>query len=251
MPLDELTDLQEDETARDRCLRTPELLEAILLHTNSQDILLAQRVSKCWQRTIKDSIWLQRMIFMKPVDCGTVSWLDWCFDEERMYTMLHLGESLRACRRTDELKYVPHWGQTRLDRKKFRIFVNPILAKRFPIICAGSVKAGPVYAVGDGMNHPYASWKKMLITQPPINTMFLRWKHEYDGVRLYRSKGWSLVPMTCLPGSHGITALDLMDSMPRDTSGFVWIEASERWCKFQGLESLHGVVKEKYKEVSL
>lgn len=226
------------------CLGTPELLEEILMHMDSRDILLNQRVCKLWAKTIDHSIWLQRMIFMKPVDCGQVSWLDWRFDDKRLYTTVHLGEPLRARRHTGGFRYVAHWGQSRVDGGKFQVFINPMLAKRFPIISRDMVKAGPVYAIGGGMDNPAASWKKMLITQPPINTMFLEWDHDSDIHRVYRDRGWSVVPMNRFPGSHGITAADLIEHMPRQTTGFVWIEGSEFWQKFVGLESLHDVVQE-------
>ncbi|QIW95976.1 hypothetical protein AMS68_001494 [Peltaster fructicola] len=66
-------ELERDFESKDRCFRTPELLEMILLEVPCRDVLLAQRVSRRWKLTIEGSKMLQRHLFMQPVTGGTIT----------------------------------------------------------------------------------------------------------------------------------------------------------------------------------
>lgn len=47
-------------------LDIPELLEAILLHLPTRDLLLSQGVSRHWKEIVDESIALQRALFFEP-----------------------------------------------------------------------------------------------------------------------------------------------------------------------------------------
>jgi hypothetical protein len=59
-----------------------EIVETILMHLPMRDLLLATRVSKTWHNIIYGSIALRRALFFEPVSCGTVSYLDWRYDDK-------------------------------------------------------------------------------------------------------------------------------------------------------------------------
>lgn len=53
-------------SAAARVLGIPELLDGILEHAPTKDLLLQQRVNKTWQVTIQRSIPMQKKLFLKP-----------------------------------------------------------------------------------------------------------------------------------------------------------------------------------------
>ena len=52
----------------------PELLEAILLHLSTRDLLLSQRVAKTWKTTIDGSHLLRQALFLDPIPAQT-AWI--------------------------------------------------------------------------------------------------------------------------------------------------------------------------------
>ncbi|KAK5124041.1 hypothetical protein LTR85_002238 [Meristemomyces frigidus] len=61
----------------DKALKTPELLEAILLQLPIRDVLLnAPLVCKHWQTTITDSPRLQQALFFKPLNGKPLRFID-------------------------------------------------------------------------------------------------------------------------------------------------------------------------------
>jgi len=123
---------------------TAELLEAVLLNLPMKDLLLSQRVRRSWQALIITSLHLQRALFLLPAACGDISYIDWRLDDKDLYeeagAQLNLGEHLRGPDRSQPPRvYEGHWGRTREDAEKYRVFVNPLLSKCFPVLARGGI----------------------------------------------------------------------------------------------------------------
>ncbi|KAI9877337.1 MAG: hypothetical protein M1830_000571 [Pleopsidium flavum] len=127
-----------------------ELLENILLNLSMPDLLLVQRVCTVWKDTIAQSISLQRKLFLSPVAPGPVS------SKKNGLTLYDLKFN-PLLRKIFHWKFVPYsscskvllsdWG---LDSPFGRI----------------QMSASARYC-------PSASWRNMLITQPPPEALIL------------------------------------------------------------------------------
>lgn len=235
----------------ERVLSTAELLEGILLQLPMKDLLFAQEVCKSWQTVITHSVQLRRALFMEPAKCGPVSWMDWRIDDKQMY-MMDLGPPLRALRgllhRKPLVRYQAHWGKQRVDANKYRVFINPLLAKHFPVLTRNGVFCGQTFDdLSPAMQDPAASWRRMLITQPAIDTLLLQW--DYDSTqpngsvrRASSNGGWIIDIFFKGPFDAGITAEHMLKRLQR-TKGIAWIEGSEKWKDWQGAGSLGNIVK--------
>lgn len=77
-----------------------------MLELPTQDLLLAQRVCKTWRSLIVSSIHLRRALFLEPVRCGDISYIDWRLDDKNFYDENHaqlgLGEHLRGPERDEK-----------------------------------------------------------------------------------------------------------------------------------------------------
>ncbi|KAL3438220.1 hypothetical protein BDV09DRAFT_118507 [Aspergillus tetrazonus] len=166
-------------SATERALSIPELLEQILLHLDMQDLLTsAQRVNKRWQHIISTSPRLQQTLFFRPIAPPA--------RPSRQYTAFP-KTPLGAARRRELSPY----------RAQVRATLNPLLVKQFGseffntgsdscqclsdwvYLDAGmqapwSVKVGSSLLRPDergarerAFRHPNASWRRMLVSQPP------------------------------------------------------------------------------------
>lgn len=54
-------------------LEVPELLELVLLNLAMRDLLLARRVCRFWDLTMKDSIKIRRALFFEPGHATDIS----------------------------------------------------------------------------------------------------------------------------------------------------------------------------------
>ena len=150
-------------TAATQVFDTTELLEMILYELPTKDLLFAQRISKQAKAVIDNSTKLQQALFFKPIQAGP---LKWCYT---------------------------HKGATFNDGNSYPVFIgpvlqNPLLAPVFSILRRIKSKA-PFHVKreieremldgthGNGMKHPSwaspnASWRKMIPSQPPIQSCF-------------------------------------------------------------------------------
>lgn len=178
--------VMEAQTAGRQLASTPELLEMILLQLPVVDILLAQRVNKTWQATIANSPKLQRALFFRPVDDPVVSNFcrpatvdcearGWCITRDR-----------GSCER-GEHHYPPVWQVANRPTKSYdAVFINPFIFRVAPALCPWGV-IGPnevPFETADATKkrerrlsgsaiRPEASWRKMLLTQPPMLEAFV------------------------------------------------------------------------------
>jgi len=160
---------------------------------------------------------------------------------------VELGEHLRGPNRDRAPKaYKAHWGHTRTDVGKFRVFVNPLLAKAFPVLGEGGVYSGEKFVeLPTAMQRPRASWQGMFFTQPPINLLEL-WRntgHEAT-VTEGRLSTWSIRPVGTLPPeSPGLRMRDLFHVLEKSGRS-AWIEGRDDWEEWAGLHDLKRIVVE-------
>ncbi|KAJ7916295.1 hypothetical protein B0H13DRAFT_1998200 [Mycena leptocephala] len=122
-------------TAKDTVISTPELLELTLSHLPMRDLLVtAPRVSKTWQATTLCPT-LQQALFFQPDPPGS----------ERIQNPLLL--------------------------EIFPPFFAPAPPSRWDWPNAKSVMSMPWSKASDAFKRPEASWRRMLVTQPPARKM--------------------------------------------------------------------------------
>ena len=233
--------------ARAQVFYTNELLETILLSLPMKDLLLSQGVSKSWRALTFSSIRLRRALFLEPVACGAISYIDWRLDDKDFYDEnragLGLGEHLRGPQRDQAPKTYPaHWGKTRYDTGRYRVFVNPLLAEIFPVL-----KKNGVYWYEQRDDLPkaaqreYASWRWMYFTQPPVNFMAVEWDSSNDEEE--RMSEWTISSIRKHREFEGLMMDQLFGSLMaigRPT----WIEGNHLLDEYSGARDLARVVVE-------
>jgi hypothetical protein len=162
-----------------RALHIPELLEAILLELEVCDLktllISAQRVSRHWNRVISGSPRLQQALFFAPVHCqdnhaakelrGSGN----CDHKAREDNADIVGNSCNEACATPEPEY----------HHKYVRRINPLLSQAFPIFfkpdpnALHCKKSFNITAVNqstryDAFMYPKASWRRMLVRQPPV-----------------------------------------------------------------------------------
>lgn len=251
--------------ASQQAAQIPELLEKILLELPMQDLLLAQRVAKSWKMLIEKSIHLRRALFIEPAACGSISYIDWRLgrrsgvenhyrattdiraDDKEFYTErkanLGLGEPLRGEDGTKRLvRYPAHWGRTRGDAGTYKVFANPLLSARFPVLSRSGIYNGEAFTdLPPAMQYQKASWRQMLITQPPTNFLAIEWDSEGFGED---SGTWSISHCESYPKEAGCTMLDLFARLAR-IRGAAWIQGSDMWEEWIGVHNLQEITRQK------
>ena len=159
---------------------------------------------------------LRRALFLEPVPCGDISYLDWRLDDKDLYSDTHarlgLGERLRGAERDQKPKRYPsHWGKTRHDSGKYRVFVNPLLVKLFPILSAEGVYWYEQFEdLPKAAQCEHASWKSMYFTQPPVNCMALEWDSaDSEAEDVGRVADWTITTIRKSPTSKGVNMQEL------------------------------------------
>ncbi|OQO04438.1 hypothetical protein B0A48_09360 [Cryoendolithus antarcticus] len=225
--------------------------------TGMRTLLLAQKVGKVWRNTIKESGQLQRLLFLEPAKCEPVSYIDWHLD-----SLKHYKDPLKSSFDEESgpvygpegqilvRKYRAHWGEYRDDAGRHHVFANPLLMHAFDFL-----KPDGLYSGEHELNLPYtfhheeASWKKMLISQPPIKTLLIRHEHRVDGsikgwgLTLIRSRGRDAATRPRLAagytiGMDGLSTLSSLGSRARDRQ---WLDGMEQWEQWNGVESLRKI----------
>ncbi|KAK5108477.1 hypothetical protein LTR62_008295 [Meristemomyces frigidus] len=179
------------DTAVQQVLRISELLELILLHLHPKDILLSQRTSSTFLRTVQGSVRLQQELFLAP---------DWTL---RHYdntgsrykdVQYHKPQNNRLLLRAFPAHYptislVPindaptpeelAIGRPGLERWSWDLCIS--LPADAPPQCSAAV------------SYPNASWRRMFLCQPPCTDLYFarRWQKslrpaivEMEGVRM-------------------------------------------------------------------
>ncbi|KAF2166465.1 hypothetical protein M409DRAFT_23104 [Zasmidium cellare ATCC 36951] len=136
---------QDQSSAAHRTFQVPELLEMIFLKASITDLLTKMpRVCKHWKATIEGSIKLQRALFFKPSADVLLHQ-----DEESLENM-SLGEV-----------YI----QGTEDTWNYPVIANPFL---FQLTNDYLISWSDASHMPKGVERPEASWRRMLVTQPPM-----------------------------------------------------------------------------------
>ncbi|OMP82629.1 hypothetical protein BK809_0006939 [Diplodia seriata] len=157
---------------REKVLQTTELLELILAALPIKDLLLAQRVCRRFASLIQTSTALQQALFFLPLPAS----------------------STRAPATTPALPLRSYPSGALVTETWER---NPLLASAFPPWfdrqAPGSIYSPPFYhpaafetlplnAARDAYLRPEASWRRMLVTQPPATALGVsRYTHGMGG----------------------------------------------------------------------
>jgi hypothetical protein len=182
----------------DVALATVEVLEAVLLELDTRTLLVStQRVSKYWHALIEHSPRIQQALFFLPVRAGTdrSSSSEGCvpvtnpllheksgrffFDVDGDYGYIH---------RSDAFGKLP-WATS---------ILNPIYVDRrvgesyFPHWTAGSPQD---QRARQAFTRHAASWRKMLVSQPPPPLLAFTWLEDHDG--------WEILMGVAKPRLHG------------------------------------------------
>ena len=145
-------------TAAQRVLAITELLEGILKLTPGKTILTSQRVSREWRKVVKNSIALQRALFLAPISAEMIRlWM--------------------ACE--VDCDFYSEWHQYPSEDNKIAVALNPFLSTVIGHVsnevifdddmfkhvwCSGN----DAHTTNNpAMDYPEASWRKMFFTQPP------------------------------------------------------------------------------------
>ena len=209
-----------------------------------RDLLLAQRISRSWRSLILSSIRLRRALFLESVPCGDISYIDWRLDDKDFYDDAHanlgLGEHLRGPKRDQKPKpYISHWGKARDDGGAYRIFVNPLLVKLFPVLSVtGLYWYETIDTLPKSAQYEYASWKSMFFTQPPVNCMAVEWDSaDSEDEDAGSNVDWTVTTFRKVWGSKGLTMQELFWQL-MGVGRPAWIEGRELWeeyCRAQDL----------------
>ena len=229
-------------------LGTTELLEIILMYLPMKDLLLSQRVCRSWHALINTSIRLRRALFLEPVPCGDISYIDWRLDDKGFYDDVHarlsLGDHLRGPNR-DQIprRYPSHWGKTRNDQGRYRIFVNPLLEQLFPVLTAdGLYWHGKTDDLPKPVLYEHASWRFMFFTQPPVNCMAVEWdsanNEDEDGGG---NADWTITAVRKLRETKGLTMVELYAQLV-GIGRLAWIEGRGDWEEYRGAADLEKIV---------
>ena len=194
--------------SQDAVFLTTELLTSILRCLPTKDLLLSQRVSTKWRAVITESLELQQALFMIPEE-PTTRWL-----YERVNFLqtdklsrvdptlplggIHNGSHIMDCGRLNGLLF-----------KQNRFWPLPERAKNYAQASFHAIL--PLPAGG-----PEASWRRMLITQPPLYDLECHLYHDRQ-----RSHQYSPHYVSFETGRHGIlmfldvvTQLSTLDIRP-------------------------------------
>lgn len=136
---------------------TVELLESILLHLPTKDVLLAQRVSKSWKGTVTGSLRLQKALFLVPC-------------RKAAKTFFHEWLNPFWSTSTSAEEFYDNFAVTDVTTKG-EIIVNPLLKPMLSLYTAsGEGEFGTNHNITEDIfaSQESSSWREMFVTQPPL-----------------------------------------------------------------------------------
>ncbi|KAM3414067.1 hypothetical protein BST61_g10727 [Cercospora zeina] len=239
-----LREKRQNVTACHEALAMFEILEQVMLYLPMQTMLLAAGVCTRWRDVSRDSRAIRKALFLEPVPVEPLCYMDWEFDDKDFYHDFweHIDNPERnkpICGdfgTETHVRYRAHWGRTRTDVNKYRVFVNPLLAKVFPILSPTGTWNG--LDMPPGMQNRGASWKNMLLTQPPVALLIFKCNRtervwEYTALHTFYA---------AYPGS-GLSGRNLWDRIGNESKR-MWITGSEHWKEYTAAKDLERVVVE-------
>ncbi|CZT23993.1 uncharacterized protein RCC_09710 [Ramularia collo-cygni] len=195
-----------DTSAASRVFNIPELLEIILLNLQSKDLLLSQRTARSFHSTTQGSIKLRRKLFLEP---------DWNL-EGRVFDAYKPGnrpgrkpennrlllKAFPGCYPTITLVIlrdgISAGGQSTFSSLGRREEWSWDVCMSFPADRLPDVPAAVL--------RPEASWRKMLLSQPPCKSLYL-------------VRRWQRGRHPAIVREGGVTMGDVFDGVTREDSG--------------------------------
>ncbi|KAK5119518.1 hypothetical protein LTR85_007618 [Meristemomyces frigidus] len=162
--------------AGEQVAQTPELVEMVLHYLPLADLLLAQRVDRTWRDIIQQSSKLQRALFFKPASEGgglipveVVSIVVDCkekktCDLERRLSTWGPWTTAYEMRPRD-----PRWVRDPKDSSSRHY--NPVINPLFDLVFPGFNCNLAANIKKPGAARSEASWRRMLLAQPPLREM--------------------------------------------------------------------------------
>lgn len=159
----------------------PELVEIILLQLPLRDVLFAQRVDRTWHAIIANSPQLQRALFFKPAVNTTVAFhgpdpaIGSCTSQLRCTGGQDPVEpcaspdttTIEEWRTAEGVPYEGIWLSPFI-----RCFASPLIWHRLQDLGVAKRRAGAPElrrTLSAAARRPEATWRKMLLTQPPVS----------------------------------------------------------------------------------
>lgn len=134
-----------DQAPKSCIFGTPELLEMLLLNLPIKDLLVnAQRVCKKWNSTIRDSPKLQQALFFSPLPGKSVRFLK------------HTASGIRF------------WAEHETNPNIYTVLQNPF-QDHLALVWKPSLNTTEKKV--RTINDANASWRRMLVCQPPIEAI--------------------------------------------------------------------------------
>lgn len=176
-------------------LDVTELVEHTLFQLPVKDMLLAQRVSKAWHTTITSSPDIQRALFCRPSEDILLKFKD-CLNRglaclNRFSCPDDYDDTPNSG--LEEEMYTNRWVITTGEEWKYEPKINPFIG------CRGFFDF--LHDVNTSLHRPEASWRKMLLTQPPIHNILVD-----HGL----ARHWHI--LRAKAGSDGLTLQDLHEN---------------------------------------
>ncbi|KAK4498551.1 hypothetical protein PRZ48_011209 [Zasmidium cellare] len=154
-----------DMTPQQKVFNTAELLEEVLLYLPMKDVLLDQRVCKTWKNGIDGSIKLQKALFMRPA--GEIE-----VEESKLYDPYDIEVETR------------YYFATKT------CFINPLLLSKHGKGGVAHLVVGELTNEWDlppSVLYPQASWRRMLVTQPPLPVIRLEEEDKWEDFAFFRA----------------------------------------------------------------
>ncbi|KAK5119514.1 hypothetical protein LTR85_007614 [Meristemomyces frigidus] len=200
-----------------RVLGTAELLEMILLRLPMKDLLFAHAVCRQWKSTIDDTARLQQALFFRSATPEPVE-----FHYQEAYVNSD-GVSVRK----------GYWATAADGKKPVRVSPNALYAAHqwpFLWIYAASWQAKDLDRKDiEAFLRPEASWRRMLVAQPPPRKIYLYRNHPTsylnggDGTYARVERG--------IEFPYGVDIANFTDTIHRVWKGkqVVGLEEMEKW----------------------
>ncbi|KAK3684611.1 hypothetical protein LTR37_020111 [Vermiconidia calcicola] len=236
----------------EQALKTIELVEAILSQLPMRDLLLAQRVCKHWKEVIDASSKLQKALFFQPATDrvafhhtqNRISWWWKNVDELQSADFFYLCKaadvdtavafertrryassfpSVHALSTADKMAATVKRRHERLqqlerdiDRNttKTRVFLNPLLLATFDWV-GDFFNSKPIQLPFERRHRPEASWRRMLVTQPPLGAV----QGKVRGDDRWNCFGYAHIGTAVTMGALESTVRNVSFKYRADTSG--------------------------------
>lgn len=158
---------QQTNMASNKVLGIGELIEMVLLQLPCRDVLLAQRVSRTWHATISESLKLQKALFIVPCHAPLYGADVDLFPGGKSSAIQHMMNGTVLLEPSSE---ITAYEVSALGCSYEDIILNPLLQHLFPFDKYFAWTSFS-FRKAQNLDHPKASWKRMLTTQPPVLDM--------------------------------------------------------------------------------